>query len=394
MKRLGNLWRDVVKADNGVQAIIDGTRYKRGQHETQKLLYSADAIANDKTLWHRIDEQKAREYSEQLCAALNSGTWRHKEPRYRRQFCRNRAHSRGKWRDLYIPCLDDHIVAHMVMNASMEAFTRGMHPHCCGSVPGRGIKHVNRTVKKWFIGDKECRYFVKLDIRHFFDNIDRNTLVRVLESKIKDKHVLSVFCQIIDSAPIPCPVGYYTSPWFANLYLEKFDWFVEQELYKVRRGKRIKYVRHYLRYVDDILLVGTSKNDLKKAIHEIKRFLREERGLELKDSWEIKAIGKHEIVDGEWKMKTGTYWCDIGGYKFSKDATVLRDGIYLSTKRLAKQMGKQRRFTVHQCMSINSRVGWASHCNSKGFIRNEIEPHVDINVTRGIISNVDKIRKR
>ena len=394
MKRYSGLWADVIDTGNGVQAIIDGTRFKRGQHEVQQLLYSKEDVEKDKTLYHRVDGQKAKAYAEQLCKELKEKTWKHQTPRHRRQFCQNRASNKGKWRDLYIPCLDDHIVAHMVMNASIKAFTRGMHPHSCGSVPNRGIKHVNSTIKKWFQNDKACRYFVKLDIRHFFDSIDRDLLIRILESKIKDQDVIDVFTQIIDSAPVPCPVGYYTSPWLANLYLEKFDWFVEQQLYKKRREKRIKYVRHYLRYVDDLLLIGTSKSDLKEAVKKIQRWLKKERGLEIKDSWEIKTIGKHMVENGEWRMKPDTYWCDIGGYKFCKDGTILRDGIFLATRRLAKKMGKQKHYTAHQSMSINSRLGWATHCDSKNFIKYEIEPYVNINTTRRMISDVGKDRKQ
>ena len=393
MKRLNHLWPDVIDIDNGIRSVIDGTRFKRGQREVQRLLYSNEAVQKDKTLWHRIDETKAKAYAETLCKELSDKTWEHQKPRYRRQYCRNRASSRGKWRDLYIPSLDDHIIAHMVMNASMEAFTRGMHPHSCGSIPGRGIRHVNSTVQKWMKYDRACRYFVQLDIRKFFDNIDRDRLLDVLRSKIKDQDVIWVFQQIIDSAPIPCPVGYYTSPWLANLYLEKLDWYVEQQLYKERRGKRVKYVRHYLRYIDNLLLIGTSKKDLRKAVYEIKDFLKRERGLEIKPEWEIKAIGKHELIDGKWKMKPDTYWCDIGGYKFCKDATILRDGIFLATKRLAKKMGKQKRYSFHQSASINSRLGWASHCDSKNFVRKDIEPYVNIKATRRVISNVGKNRK-
>jgi len=390
MKRFGNLWPNITFA-NGVQSIIEGTRFKRGHSDVQWLLYPSEAVQLKPELFHRIDEEKAREYAKCLVNKVTSKTWRHQTPKHRRQYCRNRASSKGKWRELYIPVLDDHIVAHMVMNASMEVFTRGMHPHCCGSVPGRGIKHVNRTVKRWMLNDKACRYFVKLDIRHFFDNIDRDILLNVLKNKIKDSDILWAFEQIIDSAPLACPIGYYTSPWFANLYLEKFDWFVEQHLYKKRRDKRIKYVRHYLRYVDDILLIGTSKNDLQKAVFAIREYLRYNYGLEIKDSWEIKAIGKHEITD--WEMKHGTYWCDIGGYKFCKDSTVLRDGIFLSTRRLSHKMKKQGYYTEHQSFAINSCIGWASHCNSNNFITNDIEPFIDIPTTRRIVSDVGKIRK-
>lgn len=379
MKRLGNIWPDVVSVKNGITAVVDGTRYKRNQHQVQKLL-------NDD---HTINIGAAEKYVVPIIKQLETGTWKHGTPKYKRQFCRNKSNG-GKWRDLYIPSLEDHIVAHMLMQASMKAFTKGMYPHCCGSVPGRGINHILWCVKRWMKNDKECRYFVKLDIRRFFDNIDRDVLKRKISEKIKDQGVLWAFYQIIDSAPLPCPVGYYTSPWFANLYLEKFDWFVNQQLYKERRGKRINYVRHYLRYMDDMLLIGTSKSDLYKAIKAIQKYLHDELGLEIKPEWEIKKIGKHELVNGKWRLKDDTYWCDIGGYKFCKDTTILRDGIFLSTRRLA---GKQK-YTVHWCRSINSRIGWAKHCNSRHFIENDIKPYVNIKESRRIIADVDKKRKR
>lgn len=391
MKRIGNIREYLVSPENGLMAVIRGTENKRKKREVQRLLYSDEVVDEHPELWRQVDPEKAREYIAPVCKKLANGTWKHHEPIYRRQFCR--AASGGKWRDLFIPCLEDHIVHHMVMQACMKAFTRGMHPHCCGSVPGRGIKHIVHWVRYWMQEDKECRYFVKLDIRKFFPSIDRNILYDVLKTKIKDPFALSLFEQILDSAPQSCPVGYYPSPWLSNLYLEELDWFIEQQLYKERRGKRIKYVRHHLRYADDILLIGTSKSDLEKAIRAIRKYTREKRNLDIKQEWEIKAIGKHELIDGKWKMKPGTYWCDIGGYKFCKDAMVLRDGVFLSASRLAKRMGKQGFYTDHQCQSINARIAWADQAGSENFKETYIKPYVNIKKARRQISELDKVRK-
>lgn len=380
MKRLGDTWKDVCDIENGISSVVDGTRYKRGNREVQKLLKDG--------AYHEIDRDKAREYVEPIVVALKEKKWRHGNPRYKRQFCPNSSKKKGKWRDLYIPNLRDHTIGHMLMNANMKAFTTGMYPHSCGSVPGRGIKHVIRHVSWWMQHDKQCRYFVKLDIRKFFDNIDGNILKQKLAEKIKDKDSLWAFYQIIDSAPVPCPVGYYTSPWFANLYLQDFDWFVVQQLYKIRRGKRINYVRHYLRYTDDMLLIGTSKTDLEKAIKAIESFL-SDIGLELKSTWEIKKIGKME----NGKLKDGTFWCDIGGYKFCKDCIALRDGVFLSFRRLARQI-KKRGYTPHSCRAIISKIGWAKHANSICLIDREIKPYINIKNIRSYISHVDKIEKR
>lgn len=394
MKRLGNLWPKVFEEKTAVKAVVEGTRQKRGDRQVKPLLYSADVVADDPSKWHMIDPAKAKEYTAPLLEALKNKTWRHKPPRYKRQFCRIHSSTGGKWRDLYIPALDDHIIAHMLMIASMQAFTRGMHPHCCGSVPGRGIKHIVKMCNHWFRHDTECRFFVKLDIRHFFDSVDADILLDILQTKIKDADMLWGHEQIIRSAPVACPVGYYTSPWYANLYLEKLDWFIEQQLYKVRRGKRIKYVKHFLRYADDILLMGTSKSDLEKAIRAIERFVKN-LGLEIKPTWEIKRIGRHVITpDGKWKMLPGTYWCDIGGYKFSRDCTIMRDGIYLSARRLARAMYKQGYYTPHMCRSLQARLGWATHSDSNNFLINEIRPYVNVNAMRRRIGDVDKERKR
>lgn len=394
MKRIKNIWENVLNKNNAYVALVEGTREKRTKREVQKLLFSPEEVADDPTKYHVIDPAKGMEYVDGLINRLRTKSWSHKAPRHRRCFCRNRASSHGKWRDLYVPHLDDHIIHHMIMQESMEAFTRGMHPHCCGSVPGRGIKHIVDTVSHWMHDDLQCRYFVKLDIAKFFDNITADKLEEKLSKKIKDKDMLWAHRQIIRSAQVACPVGYYPSPWYANLYLEDLDWYVEQDLYKERRGKRIKYVRHYLRYVDDILLIGTSKSDMEKAVRAIMKYLADNYSLKVKQSWEIKKIGKHEIIDGKHRLKPGTYWCDIGGYKFCKDSTILRDGIYLATKRLAKKIYKQGYHTVHQCMQINASVAWTEKCDSKKFLENDVYPYVNLKLTRRKISDVDKNRKR
>lgn len=162
MKRIKNTWQNVISEENGVGAVVDGTVYKKNQREVQPLLKT------DPDHYHEIDREKAREYVKPIIAELKDHTYQHGVPRSKKQFCKNKSKSKGKWRDLYIPSLKDHIVAHMVMNANMKAFMRGMYPHCCGSVPNRGINHVIKTVRRWVVNDKELRYFVKLDIRKFF----------------------------------------------------------------------------------------------------------------------------------------------------------------------------------------------------------------------------------
>lgn len=186
-----------------------------------------------------------------------------------------------------------------------------------------------------------------------------------------------------------CPVGYYTSPWLANLFLEDLDHFVKQELFKERRGKRIPYVSHYVRYMDDMLLMGNSKRDLEKAVRAIIAFC-QGKGLEIKTCWEIKRIA---ILD-DGKVRKGTYRIDICGYVFGPECTRVRDGIYLSTMRLARKIHRDARandgyMSLADCQGIMSKVGWAEHANSAGMLK-RIDDLVNLDDARGVISNAAK----
>ena len=66
------------------------------------------------------------------------------------------------------------------------------------------------------------------------------------------------------------PLGNLTSQFFANVYLNKLDYFVKHKL-------KAKY---YIRYVDDFVIMHSSKSQLKIWKKEICKFLREKLKLE------------------------------------------------------------------------------------------------------------------
>ncbi len=393
MKRQGKLWTEMLSIENGLVAMMEGTAKKRRDPAVQRYLYTTEEIKEYPSAAGQINLVKAKPFIEEIITELRKGIYRHAGPYRKIIISRNKTESaKPKIREVYVPTFRDHILHHMVIQICRKAFYKGMHPHCCGSVEHRGQKHVVRTASRWFRKDKQCRYFVKLDIQKFFPSIPKDKLMETFRRKIKDKYVLSVLEQIINSAPVACPIGYYTSPIFANLYLQDFDWYVEQQLFKERRGKRIKYVRHYMRYMDDMLLIGTSKTDLYKAVKMIKKYL---AGLDLKikDTWEIKKIGSHEFINDRWKLKPDTYWCDFIGFKFCQDATILRNGIFLGTARLVRKMAATGYYTLHQCQSINARAAWAAMADDGTLLRKYINPYIDIKETRRIISKCSRKAK-
>ena len=67
------------------------------------------------------------------------------------------------------------------------------------------------------------------------------------------------------------PLGNLTSQFFANVYLNKLDYFVKHKL-------KAKY---YIRYVDDFVILHNSRKQLEGWKKEIDKFLKEQLKLEL-----------------------------------------------------------------------------------------------------------------
>ena len=67
------------------------------------------------------------------------------------------------------------------------------------------------------------------------------------------------------------PLGNLTSQFFANVYLNELDYFVKHEL----------KIKHYIRYVDDFIILNKSKKQLEIWKEQVDNFLRERLKIEL-----------------------------------------------------------------------------------------------------------------
>jgi retron-type reverse transcriptase len=125
------------------------------------------------------------------------------------------------------------------------------------------------------------RWFLKMDIRKYFDSIHHETLRGFLARKFKDPVLLVLFDRIIGSYHTTpgrgLPIGNLTSQHFANFYLARLDRFLKEEL---RRGA-------YVRYMDDFVVWGESGHELREVCERVQTFLTAELKLELKGNTAI-----------------------------------------------------------------------------------------------------------
>lgn len=128
-------------------------------------------------------------------------------------------------------------------------------------------------------------YFLKCDVRKYFDSIDHDALKYLLR-RFPDKEVLAFLYQIIDSFNADTgkglPMGNQSSQWFALYYLDRIDRIIKEK-YKIK---------YYTRYMDDLILLHEDKEHLKACLAEIRAFAAEKLKLELNEKTQIFPVSE------------------------------------------------------------------------------------------------------
>ncbi|NVN96573.1 MAG: hypothetical protein HXX18_14985, partial [Bacteroidetes bacterium] len=122
---------------------------------------------------------------------------------------------------------------------------------------------------------KGYHWKIEVDVQQYYEHIPIKKLVEKLENNfnIKDEEILLVLkeqlCTWAEYPELPkgIPQGPNASAVLSNVYLSSLDTYAEAEII----DKKVCY----LRYADDITLMGKTKEDVLKATEKIVRFLRE-----------------------------------------------------------------------------------------------------------------------
>ncbi len=133
------------------------------------------------------------------------------------------------------------------MRSILEAYYEPqMRQHSHGFRPGRGCHTALQEVQTKWTGS---RWFVEGDIAKFFDTMNHEVLVAILSEKIHDHRFLRLIRHLLESGYLEewkfnttlsgCPQGGVISPILSNIYLDKFDQYVEKTLLPAyTRGKK------------------------------------------------------------------------------------------------------------------------------------------------------------
>lgn len=350
MKTYKHLFEQVVSEENIRQAIEEAAKGKRERRDVKRVLNNID--------FHVERVQKLlinEEYSahiDRVCV-INEGT--HMKVRRIRK-------PHFKY---------DQIIHHAVIQVLEPILMKPMYEMSCGSIPGRGSHYGRKRIEKWIRSDiKNTKYVFKMDIKHFYESVDKDILKAMLQKKIKDWRMLKLLFEIIDGCERGLPLGNYTSQWFANFMLTQLDHHIKEQL-------KVKY---YVRYMDDIVIFGANKKRLHEIHREIEEYLRKEFHLRIKENWQVYRFEYVSRKDGRLHGRD----LDFMGFRFKRNRTILRRSIHYRITRKARRVGKHT--TIQGAYGMVSYMGYIKNTDSYTVYENYIRPYVNIGKLKKFIS--------
>lgn len=267
-----------------------------------------------------------------------------------------------KIRKIYkLPYFPDRICQWAIIQVIEPYLMRTLTDDTYSALPGRGVERARRKMVRALKTDPENTVWcLKIDISKYYPNVNIEKLKLKYRRLFKDNDLLWLLDEILDSNPdTGAPIGNYISQYSGNIYLSDFD----------HRVKEVYHIKHYFRYMDDMVFLSSSKEELQNLIKEITKYLADEYDLKVKDSWSLFRVEDRGI--------------DFVGYVFRHDSIRLRKSIAHSIKKTSSKIrwrvNNDMELNRHLYFSFNSLKGWLKHSHS-GWLKiryfDIIEDHV------------------
>lgn len=280
----------------------------------------------------------------------------------------------GKVREIGVESIKQQVYDYVAVNALKELFERKIGPYQCASIPGRGQVYGKKAIERWIRKKPgQNRVGAKGDIRQCYPSINREKLKRLLKKQVKNDDLLYLVFVLIDSYKQGLSIGSYLSQWLCNYYLSFAYHYAAEKLFKIRKKKdgteiRSRLITNVLFYMDDFLITGTRKADVKKAMQMLIKFLENFLDMSVKESWELFQI--------DWIDKNGKHHgkhIDMMGFKIYRDHTEIRRNIFLRARRAFckanKYIKRKRQMPVELAYKCVAYYGWFKNSDSNYFIK-------------------------
>lgn len=303
-----------------------------------------------------------------------------------------------KKRDVYkLPFFPDRIAQWAILQVIEPFLVANMTADTYSAIPGKGIQPIVNDLRGYYktkrvdgkkksvwvpsilLTDEEnTRYCYKIDLHHYYQSINHEVLKQKFRKVFKDPELLWLLDEIADSINTATeedlielslsgeievdpntgiPIGNYMSQYSGNFYLSSFDHWVKEEL----------HVKHYYRYMDDVVIFASSKEELHEIHRKVTAYTRDYLHLNIKGNYQI--------------FPTKVRGVDFVGYRFFGEYTLLRKSTAINFKRkmraCRKKMENNIPPTYSEWCSFNSYKGWLGNCDSYRLFKKYMEPLIE-----------------
>lgn len=303
-----------------------------------------------------------------------------------------------KKRDVYkLPFFPDRIAQWAILQVIEPFLVANMIADTYSAIPGKGIQPIVNDLRGYYktkrvdgkkksvwvpsilLTDEEnTRYCYKIDLHHYYQSINHEVLKQKFRKVFKDPELLWLLDEIADSINTATeedlielslsgeievdpntgiPIGNYMSQYSGNFYLSSFDHWVKEEL----------HVKHYYRYMDDVVIFASSKEELHEIHRKVTAYTRDYLHLNIKGNYQI--------------FPTKVRGVDFVGYRFFGEYTLLRKSTAINFKRkmraCRKKMENNIPPTYSEWCSFNSYKGWLGNCDSYRLFKKYMEPLIE-----------------
>ncbi|MNC21909.1 Group II intron-encoded protein LtrA [compost metagenome] len=178
----------------------------------------------------------------------------------------------GKQRPLGIPTVRDRVIQMATKLVIEPIFEADFQETSFGFRPKRSAKQALERIRK--ACNRKGNWVVDVDIQGYFDNINQEKLMKLVEMRISDRRILKLVRKWLGAgvmeegnvrrSDLGTPQGGVISPMLANIYLNYFDLLWE------RHGSK---VGELTRYADDLVVICKTKKDADRAYELIRAIM-------------------------------------------------------------------------------------------------------------------------
>jgi RNA-directed DNA polymerase len=220
-----------------------------------------------------VDGQTAEEYAENLEDNLRSLLNRAKSGTYRAPPVRRVHIPKGdgkQTRPIGIPTFEDKVLQRAVAMVLEAVYEQSFRDCSYGFRPGRSAHDALNRLRSVLM-EMGGGWVLEVDIRKFFDTLDRGQIGEILRQRVRDGVLLRLIGKWLRAGVLEdgamsypeagTPQGGVVSPILANIYLhEVLDAWFERDV-----KPRLKGQAHLIRYADDFVMVFSREDDARRV---------------------------------------------------------------------------------------------------------------------------------